>query len=81
MVSYPVVRIIGNIVSGSEDATQQIIQGNVLAKLVHVLDASQKKNVRKDSFWAVSNVMAGTEAQIQVRAAPPSLAPPLLAPS
>jgi len=65
VVSYPVIRIIGNIVSGSEASTQKVVEGNVLPKLVHVLDEAQKKNIRKDSFWALSNIMAGTVTQIQ----------------
>lgn len=53
-----------NIVSGDEYQTQAAINVNALSGLLMLL-SSYSSSVRKDAAWAVSNVAAGTPAQIQ----------------
>lgn len=60
---HPVIRILGNIVTGTESQTQVAIDAgllNVLAKLCK----HSKSSVRKEVFWTASNVTAGSTSQI-----------------
>ena len=60
----PALRIIGNLVSGNEFATQTVIDANVLPALFTLLD-HPKKGIRKEACWALSNITAGTPSQIE----------------
>jgi len=62
-VATPAQRIIGSLTSGSERHTQAAIDGGALPALVPLL-RSGRKAVRREACWAVSNVAAGTHAQI-----------------
>eukprot|EP00743_Colponemidia_sp_Colp-15_P001592 GILK01001738.1.p1 GENE.GILK01001738.1~~GILK01001738.1.p1 ORF type:complete len:553 (-),score=117.16 GILK01001738.1:254-1912(-) len=63
-VITPALRCVGNIVTGTDDQTQAMIDANVLSKL-NVLLSNPKKNLRKEACWAISNITAGSKAQIQ----------------
>jgi hypothetical protein len=63
-VVTPALRTIGNIITGSDDQTQYIINLNVIGPLLHLLDHN-KKNIRKEACWTISNITAGTQGQIQ----------------
>lgn len=54
----------GNVVSGDESETQAAINVGALNGFLMLL-TSYNSGVRKDAAWAVSNVAAGTPAQIQ----------------
>lgn len=60
----PALRCIGNIVTGSDDQTQCVIDSNALP-VFHALLAHQKIGVQKEAAWTLSNITAGTQAQIQ----------------
>jgi importin subunit alpha-1 len=63
-VLTPALRCIGNIVTGDEQQTQEVVDLNALAYLAKLL-VSSKHAIRKEACWAISNITAGTEAQIQ----------------
>ena len=60
----PALRTAGNIVTGSNGSTQQMIEAGMLDALVPLLTCTQRE-VRKEVAWASSNVASGTSMQIQ----------------
>lgn len=58
------LRIIGNIVAGSAKQTQMAIEAGVLMYLQKTL-FHEKKSIRKETCWIISNIAAGTQQQIQ----------------
>lgn len=60
----PALRCIGNIVTGSDDQTQSVIDANALP-VFHMLLTHQKIGVQKEAAWTLSNITAGTQVQIQ----------------
>lgn len=64
-VITPALRTTGNIVSGNEGQTQHMLElpQNMLGALTKLMD-HDKKAIRKETCWALSNVAAGTPAQI-----------------
>jgi len=63
-VLVPALRTCGNIVSGSDHQTQQIIDRGLLTKLRRLL-LHENHSVKKEAIWTVSNITAGNPAQIQ----------------
>jgi len=45
--------------------TQMIVSCNVLQCLLHLLQSSHKKSIKKEACWTISNITAGTKEQIQ----------------
>jgi importin subunit alpha-1 len=64
-VHTPALRTVGNIVTGDDKQTQAMIDGGCLPRFIHLLGTQNKKTVRKETCWAISNVNGGTKAQIQ----------------
>jgi importin subunit alpha-2 len=60
----PALRCIGNIVTGSDDQTQSVIDANALP-IFHALLTHSKIGVQKEAAWTLSNITAGTQTQIQ----------------
>lgn len=60
----PALRCIGNIVTGSDDQTQSVIDSNALP-IFHALLNHSKISVQKEAAWTLSNITAGTQVQIQ----------------
>jgi len=60
----PAIRTIGNICSGTEAQTNEVLKSDFL-KLVRYLLSNQKRIVRKETAWTISNISAGTHEQIQ----------------
>lgn len=58
------LRVVGNIASGNANQTQRLIEWNVLDYLKKTI-FNQKKNIRKESAWIISNIAAGTQKQIE----------------
>lgn len=71
-VAMPALRIIGNVISGTDVQTQAAVDAGALRGLVPLLNHS-KKNIRREACWAVSNVAAGTLAQISALMTVPGL--------
>ena len=59
----PIVRILGNFVSGSDDQTQVVIDSGILNHLSELLDSSSK-TIRRESSWLTSNIACGKHEQI-----------------
>ena len=59
----PVVRILGNFVSGNEIKTQTAIDAGILNHLGRLL-GNKKKQMRKESSWLASNIACGSQKQI-----------------
>ena len=64
-VHTPALRTVGNIVTGDDQQTQSMVDGGALQRFVGLLASNNKKTVRKETCWAISNVNGGTKAQIQ----------------
>lgn len=63
-VQTAALRVVGNIVSGTEAQTQTMILCGCIPALKQLL-ISTKKVVRKEACWTISNITAGTRDQIQ----------------
>ena len=59
----PCVRTLGNFVSDSDGQTQVVVDANVLGMMKPLL-SHRHKDIRKESFWLLSNIAAGTHIQI-----------------
>ncbi|CAD7687695.1 unnamed protein product [Nyctereutes procyonoides] len=60
----PTPRAIGNIVTGTDEQTQVIIDAGVLAVFLNLL-TNPKSNIQKEATWTMSNITAGRQDQIQ----------------
>lgn len=60
----PALRCIGNIVTGSDEQTQSVIDARAL-EIFPALLTHQKIGVQKEAAWTLSNITAGTQVQIQ----------------
>lgn len=63
-VQLPCLRVIGNIVSGNAKQTQRVIEMGGLVYLKRAL-LHEKKSMRKETCWIVSNLAAGTSSQVE----------------
>ena len=63
-VKTPALRTVGNIVTGDDQQTQEILRVSALPCLKALLD-NPKKGIRKESCWTLSNITAGNTYQIQ----------------
>ena len=59
----PALRTLCNILTGSHEATQAVIDAGILDVLPEAIK-STKGQTRKEACWAISNVAAGTAAQV-----------------
>ena len=59
-VTFDALRTIGNIVTGSDEQTQSVIDANALP-IFHALLAHTKIGVQKEAAWTLSNITAGTQ--------------------
>eukprot|EP01016_Furgasonia_blochmanni_P013011 TRINITY_DN16564_c0_g1_i2.p1 TRINITY_DN16564_c0_g1~~TRINITY_DN16564_c0_g1_i2.p1 ORF type:complete len:298 (+),score=35.15 TRINITY_DN16564_c0_g1_i2:577-1470(+) len=60
----PALRGLGNIVTGDDSMTEAVVNQGCVEKVINLMKHSSK-NVRKDACFLLSNVAAGTKAQIQ----------------
>lgn len=59
----PIVRMLGNFVSGSDNQTQVVIESGIIDLLPGLL-GSRSKTIRKESSWLTSNIACGNHQQI-----------------
>ncbi len=59
----PALRTLGNIVSGNDNQTQVTLDAGILPPLTRLLH-HPKKIIRKETCWTLSNIAAGTVAQV-----------------
>lgn len=64
-VKTPALRTVGNIVTGDDGQTQQILGCKNFLPQVYSLLFDQKKGIRKEACWTISNITAGNPEQIQ----------------
>ena len=64
-VQSPALRVLGNIVTGTDPQTEKAISCGCLLALKHLLDTSGKKSIKREVCWTLSNITAGTPTQIQ----------------
>ena len=55
-VQTPALRTVGNIVTGDDSQTQTIIDGGALQRFHGLLEHHNKKSIRKEACWAISNI-------------------------
>jgi len=60
----PCLRTLGNLVTGDDEQTQQVLNLGLLQHLDRLIYHS-KKTVRKEVCWTLSNITAGNSQQIQ----------------
>lgn len=58
------LRAVGNIATADDMPTQSVLDAGALPRLVPLLE-HEKKSIRKDACWTLSNIAAGNCAQIQ----------------
>jgi len=63
-VQTPALRALSTMLSGSDTATQVVLDTGFLAALPIAMSHT-KARTRKEACWATSNIAAGTEAQVQ----------------
>ena len=63
-VHVPTLRVVGNLLSGDSAVAQKIMAENVLFHLKNLL-GSHKKSIRKESLWAISNICADSQGNLQ----------------
>ncbi|XP_018520396.1 LOW QUALITY PROTEIN: importin subunit alpha-1 [Lates calcarifer] len=60
----PALRSLGNIVTGTDEQTQCVLNAGALAMFPGLL-RHQKPNIQKEAAWTISNITAGKDSQIQ----------------
>ena len=63
-VLTPVLRTVGNIVTGTDQQTQAVIDTGALSSFQRLLN-HPKQSIQKEAAWTLSNITAGTASQIQ----------------
>ena len=73
-VVTPVLRTLGNIVTGNDTQTQAVIDAGALQPMLPLVQHA-KKGIRKEACWLLSNVAAGSAAQISALMNTPNVVP------
>jgi importin subunit alpha-1 len=73
----PALRTVGNIVSGNDQQTQLVLDSHGLIPIAQLL-MHPKKSIRKEACWVLSNIAAGTPAQLNCIYNVPELIPKVL---
>jgi hypothetical protein len=60
----PILRIFGNLVTGTDVQTDKVIDSGCIEKFFQVLH-HEKKPVRREVCWTLSNITAGNSEQIK----------------
>ena len=63
-VQTPILRTVGNLLTGDEELTDLVISCEVLPCLTKLFE-HPKMRIRRNVMWAISNVTAGNKKQIQ----------------
>jgi len=75
-VQVPALRCVGNIVTGDDLQTQEVLKHQPLNALI-MLMSHRKKSIRKEACWTISNITAGNADQIQL-VLDANIVPPLI---
>lgn len=60
----PALRSVGNIVTGTDEQTQCVLNAGAL-RMFPALLCNEKANIQKEAAWTLSNITAGKDTQIQ----------------
>lgn len=63
-VQTAALRAVGNIVTGTDDQTQAVLNCNALSYFQALLSHSREK-INKEAVWFLSNITAGNQVQVQ----------------
>jgi hypothetical protein len=63
-IQIPIIRTIGNLTTGTDEQTQQLINMGLLPAMLETLH-HPKRSIRKEVSWVMSNLTAGTNEQLQ----------------
>lgn len=63
-IVLPVLRTLGNIVTGSDVQTQYIIDMGALSGIMNIFNHHSNHSIRKEACWTLSNITAGNLDQI-----------------
>ena len=58
------MKVLGNIVAGNPLQTQAVIEAGTLSYLAKLI-FHEKRSIRKETCWVISNIAAGTQQQIK----------------
>ena len=61
----PTIRTVGNLLTGDDSQTDYLVSTGVIENLKQVIN-HEKKAVRREACWALSNITAGNSQQIAV---------------
>ena len=61
----PSLRIIGNLISGTDEQASVILKEKNLIPVLFKLAESPKKSIRREVFWTLSNITAGTPVMFE----------------
>lgn len=64
ILQTPSLRAVGNIVTGTDEQTQRVLNSGALALFPNLL-RHPKNNIQKEAAWTLSNITAGKDSQIQ----------------
>eukprot|EP01107_Rhizomastix_libera_P015193 TRINITY_DN5463_c0_g1_i2.p1 TRINITY_DN5463_c0_g1~~TRINITY_DN5463_c0_g1_i2.p1 ORF type:complete len:322 (+),score=109.22 TRINITY_DN5463_c0_g1_i2:782-1747(+) len=65
LLIIPALRALGNIVSGTNEQTQRVLDAGILSPLRSLLSHA-RKGIQKETCWTLSNIAAGTREQINM---------------
>ena len=60
----PALRTLGNLVTGDDETTDEVLAAGALEVLVDLMD-HKEPTIRKETCWALSNIAAGSEHHIK----------------
>lgn len=61
----PTLRTLGNLITGSDQQTNEVLKAGALDKFFSLLN-HEKRAVRREACWTLSNITAGDEEQISL---------------
>ncbi|VDM52565.1 unnamed protein product [Angiostrongylus costaricensis] len=64
-LAAPALRVFGNMSTGNDELTQCVVDHGILDEIIPLSERSKSTTVVKECCWLISNVIAGTQAQIQ----------------
>ncbi|VDK56891.1 unnamed protein product [Anisakis simplex] len=61
----PAIRVFGNFATGNDCLTQMVIDAGILSLIKDVVHNAKSQSIQKECCWMMSNILAGTQSQIQ----------------
>lgn len=63
ILTLPALKIAGNMVTGNVKMTQYMLNHNIIEKIHGIISLADAK-IRKEAFWSLSNIAAGSTSQL-----------------